>query len=150
MNLRLEPINQTEDKSKAIFASEDCQMLLKMWEEFYPVIGFNLPWIGYFICENDQIVGTCAFTGKPVNNRVEVSYWTFAENEGKGIASWACKELVSIAKNTQADIVVTAKTAPEKNASTKILEKNSFVFESIVQDDEIGDAWLWVLNTENN
>ena len=42
-------------------------------------------------------------------------------------------------------LLITAKTAPEHNASTKILEKNGFVFTAIVQDDEIGDAWLWKL-----
>lgn len=43
-------------------------------------------------------------------------------------------------------ITVIAKTAPEKNASTKILERNGFVFSTIVQDHEIGDAWEWVLS----
>jgi RimJ/RimL family protein N-acetyltransferase len=42
-------------------------------------------------------------------------------------------------------LTITAKTAPEHNASTKILENNNFTFTEIVQDDEIGDAWLWTL-----
>jgi hypothetical protein len=35
---------------------------------------------------------------------------------------------------------ITAKTAPQENASTKILRKNGFTFSKIVQDEEIGDA----------
>ncbi len=146
MNLKLEPITLNEDKNNERYVSDDCQMLLTMWSDFYPVIGFNFPWVGYFILENDEVIGSCAFTGKPINNRVEVSYWTFKENERKGIASWACSELVRIAKATQPNVTITAKTAPEKNASTKILEKNGFIFTGIVQDDEIGDAWEWTLN----
>lgn len=38
-----------------------------------------------------------------------------------------------------------AKTAPEHHASTKILSNNHFVMTDIVQDEEIGEAWLWTL-----
>lgn len=145
MKLKLEPIKIDEDKTKEMYASEDCQNLIKMWEEYYPKIGFNLPWIGYFTKQDNQIVGCCAFTGKPINDRVEVSYWTFKENEGKGISTWACKELISIAYKTDPNVQIIAKTAPENNASTKILQRNGFVFSGIVQDHEIGDAWEWVL-----
>lgn len=117
-----------------------------MWEEYYPKIGFHFPWVGYFVKADGQIVGSCAFKGKPVNNSVEVSYWTFQEHEGKGISTWSCKELISIAHKTDPNLTVTAKTAPEKNASTKILERNGFVFSGIVQDHEIGDAWEWMLS----
>ncbi|MGZ4090731.1 MAG: GNAT family N-acetyltransferase [Bacteroidia bacterium] len=82
--LKLEPIPINEDKSKAIYSSDDCQTLLKMWEDYYPVIGFNLPWVGYFVKRDDKIVGCCAFTGVPKDKCVEVSYWTFKEFEGQG------------------------------------------------------------------
>lgn len=145
MELKLEPIHVNEDKTKEIFSSEDCQTLLQMWEDYYPKAGFHLPWIGYLVKQGDTIVGSCAFTGKPVNNTVEVSYWTFKEHEGKGVASWACNALITIAKETAPGVIITAKTAPEHNASTTILKRNGFVFLSIVQDHEIGDAWKWVL-----
>lgn len=145
MNISLEPIKLNEDKTNPIYASEDCQETLKMWEEYYPKIGFTPPWNGYFVKRANQFVGCCAFTGKPVENRVEISYWTFKEFEGQGIASLACKELLLIAKRTDSTIQVMAKTAPENNASTKILERNGFVFSKVVQDHEIGDAWEWLL-----
>lgn len=147
MELILEPIPVNEDKTKAIFASEDCQTLLQMWEDYYPKIGYHLPWVGYLVKQEDTIVGSCAFTGPPVNNRAEVSYWTFKEHEGKGIASWACQRLVSIAKESDRAVIVTAKTAPEHNASTKVLERNGFTFLRVVQDHEIGDAWEWILKS---
>lgn len=145
MELRI--INVNEDKTNGVYASTDCQNLINSMNEYYPKIGFIIPWVGYFVLRNNQIVGTGGFTGQPVEGKVEIAYWTFKEFEGQGVASFTCKELISISKNTDPQLVITAKTAPEHNASTKILQKNGFEFSGIVQDDEIGDAWLWVLKT---
>ena len=145
MELTLQAIKLVEDRSKEDYSSEDCQTLLSMWEEYYPRIGYHPPWVGYFIKLDNQIVGTCGFTGPPINNRVEVSYWTFKEFEGRGIATVACKQLISIARAHDPELIITAKTAPENNASTTILERCGFVFTRVVQDHEIGDAWEWVL-----
>lgn len=141
--MNLKPITLQEDKSNETYASADCQQLLSMYDDFYPKIGFNIPWVGYFVIRQDKIVGSCGFVGRPKDGKVEVAYWTFKEFEGQGIASFACKELVSIAYRTDPSLTVTAKTLPEHNASTKILENNNFIFTEIVQDDKIGDAWFW-------
>jgi ribosomal-protein-alanine N-acetyltransferase len=45
---------------------------------------------------------------------------------------------------TDPGLIITAKTAPEENASVAILRRNGFEFTGIVQDDGIGDAWEWV------
>ena len=145
--MKLITIQINEDKSKTIFSSKDCQDLLEAYKNYYPIIGFNLPWVGYFIYKDEKIVGSCGFTGKPTNGQVEIAYWTFKEFENKGIASFACQELIKIAKKENEKIKIIAKTAPEHNASTKILEKNNFIYSGIVQDEEIGDAWLWKLNS---
>ncbi len=141
--MNLKPILPNEDKTDEAYSSADCQQLLQMCDDFYPKIGFNTPWIGYFVVRQDKIVGSCSFVGQPQDGKVEVSYWTFKEFEGQGIASFACKELVKIAEQNDPNVTITAKTVPEHNASTKILEKNNFVFTKNVQDEEIGDAWLW-------
>lgn len=141
--MHLRPISLHENKANTEYASPDCQQLLSMYEDFYPKIGFNLPWVGYFVVRQDEIVGSCGFVGQPQDGKVEIAYWTFTAFEGQGIATFACKELVAIAKQKDPSLIITAKTAPEKNASTKILENNHFVFTEIVQDEEIGDAWLW-------
>jgi len=145
--MELVPIQLNEDKSKSVFSTKDCQNLLDAYRNYYPIIGFNLPWVGYFIFKGNVIVGSCGFTGKPINNQVEIAYWTFKDFENKGIASFACQELIKIAKKENRTIQIIAKTAPEHNASTKILEKNHFIYSEIVQDEEIGDAWLWKLNS---
>ena len=146
MELRILQLN--ENKSDKLFDSLDCQTLLEMYDDYYPKIGFNLPWVSYLVIRQDQVVGSCSFTGQPIDGKVEIAYWTFKEFEGQGIASFACKELISISQSADPKVTITAKTAPEYNASTKILESNKFVFTEIVQDEEIGDAWLWTLKAE--
>ncbi len=141
--MKLRAITQQEDKTNEQYASADCQQLLSMYDEFYPKIGFIFPWVGYFVISQDQIVSSCGFVGQPKNGKVEIAYWTFKNFEGQGLASFACKELVDLAYQTDPGLTITAKTAPNHNASTKILENNNFVFSEIVQDEEIGDAWLW-------
>ena len=143
MELRI--LQQQEDKRDPLFESADCQTLLQLYERYYPKIGFHLPWVAYLVIQNNQVVGSCSFTGQPIDGTVEIAYWTFKEFEGQGIASFACKELISIAQDADPNVTITAKTAPGYNASTRILENNKFIFTEIVQDEEIGDAWLWTL-----
>ena len=145
--MELKIININEDRTNEIYSSTDCQQVITSMEEYYPKIGFNKPWVGYFVFKNNQVVGTGGFIGQPKDGIVEIAYWTFKKFEGQGIASFTCKALILISQNTDSTITITAKTAPEHNASTKILQKNNFEFTKIVQDEEIGDAWLWTHKT---
>lgn len=144
--MRLRALGLNENKLNAIFDSPESQQLLGIYESYYPKIGFIPPWIAYLILKNDKVVGTCSFTGSPKDGAVEIAYWTFKKFEGQGVSSFACAALISIVEKENPDLKVIAKTAPEHNASTKILEKNGFMFSKIVQDDDIGDAWLWIRN----
>ena len=145
--MKLRILQPNENKVNNLFKSEDCQTLLQIYEDYYPKIGFNYPWVAYLVVRQNQVVGSCSFTGQPNDDKVEIAYWTFKEFEGLGIASFACKELIKISQSTDTKVTITAKTAPENNASTKILENNGFIFTEIVQDEGIGDAWLWTLKT---
>ena len=146
MELKLIPIPENGIMMEAQFENAAFKDMLHVWKEFYPKIGFNFPWIGYFI-QNDanMVVGTCALILEANKQRAEISYFTFSEFEGLGIATNACKMLINIARQTNLNIIIFAKTAPEKNASVRILEKNRFIFHKIVTDHEIGEAWEWVL-----
>ena len=148
--MELRVLHPDEDKTDKIFESEDCQNLLQMYEDYYPKTGFNLPWVGYLVIKENQVVGSCGFTGKPHDGKIEIAYSTFKDYEGQGIASFACTELIKISQRTDPRLTITAKTAPEHNASTSILQKNNFILSGIVQDHEIGDAWLWALEPGNN
>jgi [ribosomal protein S5]-alanine N-acetyltransferase len=146
--MKLRIINLNEDGTNPIYDPADCQQLIKVYKDYYQKIGFNIPWVGYFVVRENEIVGSCSFTGQPKDGKVEIAYWTFKAFEGQGIASFSCKELVAITKQVDPTVIITAKTAPEHNASTKILQQNGFIFTEIVQDEEIGNAWLWMLETE--
>ncbi|SRR6266496_283098 len=143
-NMIFQPIHIDEDKTKEIYSNPDCQEIFKSYPAYYYKVGYNPPWIGYFVIRNDKVVGVGGFTGKPKDGRVEIAYGTFKEYEGQGIASFSCQQLISISKTTDPKIIITAKTSPVPNASTKILERNGFEFAGIVQDEGIGDAWEWV------
>jgi [ribosomal protein S5]-alanine N-acetyltransferase len=141
----LKVINLDENRADPLFSSPEGQQLIAAYATFYEEVDFAIPWVGYAIVRDGQLVGSCGFTGQPIENKVEIAYWTFPANEGQGIASHACKSLIDIALKEFPNIIITAKTAPEENASVKILKNNGFFFKGIVQDHEIGDAWLWEL-----
>ena len=142
----LKPIDINEDSSLEIYDNDDCRELFKSYPSYYYKVGYNPPWIGYFIINENIVVGACGFIGKPLNNEVEIAYGTFKKNEYQGIATFACRELIEICKKNDPSIIISAKTSPEYNNSTKILQKKGFVFEGVVQDEGIGDAWRWVLH----
>jgi ribosomal-protein-alanine N-acetyltransferase len=143
--MTFEPLLIDEDKTKEIYATPDCQQLFESYPAYYFKMGYHPPWIGYLVIRDGRVVGVGGFIGKPIEGKVEIAYGTFKEYEGQGIASFSCKQLISIAKQTNPEIIITAKTSPEPNASTKILQRNGFKFTGIVQDEGIGDAWEWVL-----
>ena len=142
--MQFQPIHIDEDQTKEIYANDDCREIFKSYPSYYYKVGYNPPWIGYFVMRNNEVVGVGGFTGKPKDGRVEIAYGTFKKYEGQGIGYFSCRQLISIAKEADPKLIITAKTAPENNASTKILERNGFEFTGIVQDEGIGDAWEWV------
>ena len=143
----LKPITLSEDRTLKIYSSEDCQKLLEMYKIFYSKLGFNIPWIGYFIMKDERIVGSCGFKGTPKIGKVEIAYWTFREFEGQGVASFACRELITIAFKSNSRIIITAKTQPENNAATKVLQKNGFKFLGRIKGRNLDTvtAWKWAL-----
>lgn len=145
MELRILDLAERADE---LYVPDDCQSIFAMYEEFYPKIGFVPPWVGYFVVREGRVVGCCGFVGQPKDGKVEIAYATFQEFEGQGIASFSCSEMLNIAYLNDPTLTVTAKTAPEENASVAILRKNGFVHSGVVQDHEIGDAWLWVHQKE--
>lgn len=118
-------------------------MNFRMQVDYYSKIGFHPPWTGYLARVDGVPVGMGAFKGAPADNRVEIAYFTFPEHEGKGFATETCEALVATALAADPAVAVTARTLPEKNASTRVLAKNGFEFSSAVQDPEDGEVWEW-------
>lgn len=114
-----------------------------MMAALYERNGFRPPWIGYFALSGGELVGTCAFKSPPVDGRVEISYFTFPDFEGQGIAKTMAKRLLAIADATHEDVLVMAFTAPEANASNAILQGLGFEFAGAVAHPEDGTVWEW-------
>jgi RimJ/RimL family protein N-acetyltransferase len=105
-----------------------------------------LPWVGYLAIAQDthEVRGTCAFKGAPdAEGCVEIAYFTFPGYEGRGNAVAMASGLLRIALASPLVTTVFALTLPERNASTRVLEKSGFIFVGEVQDPEDGLLWRW-------
>lgn len=112
--------------------------------ELYKTANYEPPWVGYLVLDDlGECIGTCAFKSPPINNTVEIAYFTFPEYEGAGYASRMANNLVHIALKAQPGIKVIAQTLSEENASTSILKKAGFVFDKEVHHPEDGLVWEW-------
>jgi len=141
--LELIPINQTIEENQEFINTEDVREGLYMTIEYYRTIGFNPPWIGYYAKINDILVGSAGYKGQPVNNKIEIAYGTFPNFRKQGIGTEICKQLVVLALKNDPSIIITARTLPENNYSTKILEKNNFKLLGTVWDKDDGNVWEW-------
>jgi RimJ/RimL family protein N-acetyltransferase len=113
--------------------------------EMYKNCGYQPPWVGYLAIHNGKCVGTCAFKAPPIEGSVEIAYFTFPDNEGQGIATSMARCLIEKAISESQGIRICAQTLPERNASTRVLEKLGF--QQIVELDhpEDGKVWEWEL-----
>lgn len=100
------------------------------------------PWMGYLAEECGIFVGTCAFKTPPESGEVEIAYFTFPENEGRGVATAMAQGLIDLASKHGVRRIK-AQTLPEMNASTRILEKLGFKYSGPVNHPEDGDVWEW-------
>jgi ribosomal-protein-alanine N-acetyltransferase len=112
--------------------------------QLYSKVGWSHPWIGYLAFENQECVGTCAFTSAPKDEVVEIAYFTFPKNEGRGVATRMAENLVSIAKMSASKVSITAHTLPAENASTRILRKLDFEWVGPKVHVEDGTIWVWL------
>jgi RimJ/RimL family protein N-acetyltransferase len=113
--MKLIPIPVHPDRSDQRFQHPDCQQILDTYTDYYPIIGFNPPWIGYFIVRDDVVVGYCGFLGQPVGGQVEITYATFAPYEKQDIASFVCEALLAMTQQADPSLVVTGKPAQSLN-----------------------------------
>ena len=117
--------------------------VLHATSQLYQIVGFQPPWICYVALANDRVVGTCGFKSAPLDGRVEIAYFTFPGYEGKGMATQMARQLLSIAKDAQSDLIVAAQTLPERNASHRVLEKLGFTCQGSLHHPEDGTVLEW-------
>lgn len=141
--MKLLPILPTIEENLAIPIIKANGEYLQMAVDYYQRIGYQPPWIGYFAEMDGHLVGNAAFKGISPDNTVEVAYGVFEKLQNQGIGTEICRQLVLLAKQTDPSVRITARTLPEPNFSTRILQKNGFHLLGIVNDPEDGDVWEW-------
>jgi len=137
------PIKETIEENEQFVNIPDCQESIHMSVDFYKKVGFNPPWIGYYVKKGDQLIGLAGFKGQPVVGKVEIAYGTFERFRQKGLGTEICQLMVELSIKTDPSVVITARTLPDKNYSTRILEKNGFELLGTVIDKEDGEVWEW-------
>lgn len=110
----------------------------------YDQASYEEPWIGYLVQREGVFIGSCAFKSRPKDGRVEIAYHTFHGHEGRGHATAMCRELVKRARTHQPSIILTARTMPQRNPATTILERNGFVLVGTVMDEDDREVWEWL------
>ncbi len=143
-NVLLAPIEREPEAHKRFAGCDACQEMLKPTLEYYRKVGFASPWIGYFAFGNGQWVGTGAFKGAPQQGKVEIAYSTFPKHRHRGWGRAICAALLQIALQAKPIPAICARTRPELNFSTRILEANGFHWVGWVNDPEDGEVWEWI------
>jgi ribosomal-protein-alanine N-acetyltransferase len=143
MKIELLPIKEFMSDNVEFLAHPDCLESLEMSVLFYARVGYRIPWIGYYVRMNDNLVGSCGFKGGPVDGKVEIAYGTFPSFQGQGIGTEICRELVRLASVSDPAVRIMARTLMEENYSAKILRKNGFVLLGAVEDIDDGEVWEW-------
>lgn len=115
--------------------------------DLYARRGFLPPWIGYLAVENGAVVGTCGFAAPPVDGVVEIAYFSFPGNEGRGLATRMAAELLALSQPLaqQNQYQVIAHTMPEEGPSPVILRKLGFEWQGEIVHPEDGPVWKWRL-----
>ncbi len=122
---------------------EMARSILQMTLTMYEHAGFTEPWGGYLATIDSSLVGTCGFKGKPQDGSVEIAYFTFPDFEGQGVATKMAQGLVDIAAEANPDVLVTAQTLVDRDASHRILEKLGFTSGETIQHPEDGSVIEW-------
>ena len=144
--MQLLPIKQQPEENKQFASDPTRRLIVNMTIDLYKKVGFVEPWIGYFVEQDSDMVGSGGFKGPPVNGVVELAYGTDEKFRNRGIGTQICKLLVDLSLKTDPLIKITARTFSEHNYSTSILQKNKFICIGTVNDPEDGEVWEWLFN----
>ena len=140
----LVPIHQHPEQNLEFLNHPLCKDNVSMTTDFYRIVGFHPPWIGYYAKQDEIIVGAAGFKGPPKEGTVEIAYGTFEEFRQKGVGTEMCRLLIELALRADSEVNITARTFDRNNFSTRILERNSFVYRSQVEDPEDGLVSEWI------
>ena len=143
-NMQLLAIKERFGENEAFTSNPFCRETVEAMAAFYKKVGFVQPWIGYYVEENGNLVGSAGFKGPPVSGAVEIAYGTMEQYRNQGFGTAICRLLVDLSLKTDPSIRITARTFLKENFSTRILVKNNFICLGTVNDPEDGAVWEWL------
>lgn len=104
------------------------------------------PWYPGFNISNrltGELIGQCGFKGEPEDGQVEIAYMIEELHREQGFATEAAIAMSEFALGNSKVASVVAHTLPNRNASTRVLEKSGFAFVGEHTDPEDGLVWRW-------
>ncbi|UCD49192.1 MAG: GNAT family N-acetyltransferase [Phycisphaerales bacterium] len=128
---------------------ENAELIRQVIEQtlvLFKAVPRSTPWGGYLAVDEDtkNVVGTCGLKAGPDSDGViEMAYFTFPSFEGCGIATAMAGLLIELARSSHEVREVVAHTLPERNASTRVLEKVGMERFGKVIHPEDGPVWRW-------
>ena len=124
--MELLPIKETADDNIRYIQDPVCRETIFMTIEFYKKVGYTPPRICYYVKQNNQLVASAGFKGKPSNGTIEIAYGTFEKYRKQEIGTAICRLLVDLALKTEPAIRITARTLPEEKFFDKNPEEKQF------------------------
>lgn len=103
------------------------------------------PWGTYLFLHRheDSLVGSGGYKGRPNNGEIEIGYEVAPKFQNQGFATEAALGMIVQAFDRHDVTAVLAHTLPERNPSTRVLEKCGMVFDGSVNDPDDGTIWRW-------
>jgi ribosomal-protein-alanine N-acetyltransferase len=99
--------------------------------------------------ESGLVIGNAGFTGAPdAAGMVEIAYGIVPDYQGRGHATEAANALVAWAAKNGRVRIARAHTLPERNASTRVLEKCGFRHVGALTHPTDGLIWRWEKRVE--
>jgi len=93
---------------------------------------------------NDKLIGIIGhYRIQPENHRAEIGYMILPEYNGKGITSEAIKVVIEYGFEQMQLHSIEAVIDPENSASEKVLQKNGFVKEAHILENELWEGKFW-------
>jgi ribosomal-protein-alanine N-acetyltransferase len=110
-------------------------------EKIHENIGIN--W-GITIKGSNKIIGIIGhYRIQPENHRAEIGYMSLTEFNGKGYITEAIKAVVAYGFEQMKLHSIEAVIDPENIASERVLQKNGFVKEAHISENELWEGKFW-------
>jgi len=146
--IRLVPIN-ADGNAPGVLPAEAAEVLTSTAAR-YQALGFEPPWTGYLAFRGERCVGGCGFTAAPRENRVEITWVSFRADPSGAVATQMARTLIRIATAALPGLAVTARTRPEEDPSTRILQTLGFARTGELPEPGRDSSWEWSLHPDSS